>query len=396
MSSEVLTNAPASTTKEFQIAKVLPVVGGHLFHDIYSAIFPTLLPVIIEKLALTLTQAGSLTAIFQLPALLHPLIGYFADKKNLRYLVILAPGVSGTLMSFIGLAPNYATIALLLLGSGISSAAFHSPAPAMIASVSGRKLGLGMGLFMSAGNIAFTIGPLLAVWAVSVWTLEGIYRLAVIGWASSLLLWIQLRNVSAISEKSRGLSNVRPILIRLFLPMTFISLFRHFLLEPLSTYLPTYISQGGASLWLAGGALTIVELAGAAGALSTGQFSDRFNRKHILVVATLIPALLLGIFPFVNGWLMIPLLLLLGLSALSAAPVLLAIVQEQLPHNRAVGNGMYMFITFLLRPLATLSIGWMGDHFGLQQAFFWGAIISLLALPAVLALPKAPQPAGTD
>lgn len=396
MTIEPIAVAPAAQSTEFQTAKVLPVVGGHLFHDIYSAIFPTILPVIIEKLALTLTQAGSLTAIFQLPALLHPIIGYFADKKNMRYLVILAPGVSGMLMSFIGLAPNYLTVALLLLGSGISSAAFHSPAPAMIASVSGKKLGLGMGLFMSAGNIAFTIGPLLAVWAVSTWTLEGIYRLAVIGWASSLLLWFQLRNVAAISEKSGGLGDVRPILVKLFLPLTFVSLFRHFLLEPLSTYLPTYISQGGGSLWIAGGALTIVELAGAAGALSTGQFSDRFNRKTILVAATLIPSLLLAIFSFADGWVMIPLLLLLGFSALSAAPVLLAIVQEQLPHNRAIGNGMYMFITFLLRPLATLSIGWIGDQIGLQRAFFWGALISLLALPAVFALPKTSKPAAQD
>ncbi len=321
---------------------------------------------------MSLTQAGSLTAIFQLPALLHPLIGYFADKKNLRYLVILAPGISGTLMSVIGLAPDYTTLALLLLGSGISSAAFHSPAPAMIASVSGRKLGLGMGLFMAGGNIAFTIGPLLAVWAVSVWTLEGIYRLAVIGWASSLLLWIQLRNVSASSEKSNGLSLVRPMLVRLFLPLTFITLFRHFLLEPLSTYLPTYISQGGASLWMAGGALTIVELAGAAGALSTGQFSDRINRKQILVVSTLLPALLLVGFTFAQGWLRIPLLILLGFSALSAAPVLLAIVQEQLPHNRSVGNGLYMFITFLLAPSGDAQHRLAGRSFWLAAGIFMG------------------------
>jgi len=395
MTSEVLTTTQPSR-KDFQIAKVLPVVGGHLFHDIYSAIFPTLLPVIIQKLALSLTQAGSLTAIFQLPALLHPIIGYFADKKNLRYFVILAPGISGTLMSLIGLAPNFATVALLLLGSGISSAAFHSPAPAMIASVSGRKLGLGMGMFMAAGNIAFTIGPLLAVWAVSVWTLEGIYRLSVIGWASSLLLWIQLRNVSASSDKSNGLKEIQPLLLKLFLPMTFISLFRHFLLEPLSTYLPTYISQGGASLWMAGGALTILEAAGAVGALSTGQFSDRFNRKTILVAATLVPGVLLVIFSQVKGWWMVPLLLLLGLTALSAPPVMLAIVQEQLPDHRAVGNGLYMFLTFLLRPLATLSIGWMGDQLGLQQAFLYGALISLLALPAVLALPRPPLASGQD
>ncbi len=389
MTDDIILSTSIEEITEFQTAKALPVAAGHFFLDIYSAIFPTVLPLIIEKLALTFTQAGWLSALYQLPALIHPVIGYFADKKNLRYLVILTPGISGTLMSLIGLAPNYLTLALFLFGSGLASVAFHSPSPAMVARVSGRKLGLGMGYFMAAGNLAFTVGPLLGVWAVSTWTLEGIYRLSVIGWAASLLLWIQLRHLSAVSEKPGSVGVIRPMLFRLFFPLAMINFFRHFVLEPLSTYLPTYINLGGASLWAAGISFSIVYLAGAIGSLLAGRYSDRLDRKLVLVGTLFASALLLVVFTFVKGWATIPLLFLLGFTANSADPVLLAIVQEQLPNNRSTGNSIYMLFSFAMRPIATLAIGWLGDQAGLQSAFLWGALISLFTLPAVLALPKA-------
>ena len=77
----------------------------------------------------------------------------------------------------------------------------------------------------------------------------------------------------------------------------------------------------------------------------------------------------------------------LGFTALSTTPVLLAMVQEHLPNNRAVGNGIFMLISFALRPIAILAVGYMGDRLGLRTAFTWSALISLLAVPAIFALP---------
>ncbi len=147
-----------TTRQEFQMGQVIPIVAGHFIHDTYTAFVAPLLPVIIDKLSLSLTQAGSLTAFMQFPGLLNPFIGYLADNISLRYFVILAPAVSATLISSLGFADSYFALALILLVTGVSIAAFHAPAPAMIANVSGKQVGKGMSLFMAGGELGRTLG----------------------------------------------------------------------------------------------------------------------------------------------------------------------------------------------------------------------------------------------
>lgn len=383
-------NAPSSSQageEHFETGQVLTISAGHFVHDVYTAFVSPLLPLIIEKLSISLTLAGSLTAFLQLPGLLNPFIGYLADKISLRFFVILAPAVTATLISMMGFAPNYLALAAILLATGVSVAAFHAPAPAMIAEVSHQKVGQGMSFFMAGGELGRTIGPLLAVWAVSVWTLDGIYRLMVLGWAASLVLFIRFRSIPAPVSTGGSLRAALPSLKTLFLPLLFVTFFRNFLVAGLSVYLPTFMNMEGASLMAAGGALSIYQFAGAAGALSSGALSDRLGRKPVLVASAVVTTAVFLFFLNVQGWPQMILLLILGFANLSSAPVLMAIVQEHLPEHRAVGNGLYMFMAFLMQLLTILLVGLMGDNFGLRTSFFWSGLISLLAVPAILLLP---------
>ncbi len=377
-----------SKEAEFQTEQVLTIVGGHFVHDVFSAFLSPLLPLIIERLSLSLTLAGSLWGFIQIPALLNPFIGYLADRVSLRYFVILSPAVTATLMSCLGLAPSYLALAILLFTAGVSVAAFHAPAAPMIARISGHRLGKGMSLFMAGGELGRTVGPLLAVWAVSTWTLDGLYRMMVLGWAASLVLYWRLRNIPARSDKRQNLRAMLPAARRLFVPLLGVIIPRQVMLTALAVYLPTFMSMEGASLWVAGASLSVWELAGVGGALMGGTLSDRLGRKAVLLVVIISSALLMLVFLNVSGWLFGLVLLALGFTSLSSAPVILAIVQEHFPHNRAMANGLYMSMTFLVRPLAALAIGWLGDNFGLRLAFFWTAVISLLAIPAIFLLPQ--------
>ena len=167
-------SSPNEETGKFEDGQVLTIVGGHFVHDTYTAFVPTLLPLIIEKLSLTLTQAGTLAAIQQLPAVFNPFIGYLADRVSLRYFVILAPAITATTISSMGFAQDFYGLMVLLFITGISVAAFHAPAPAMVARISGARVGKGMSWFMAGGELGRTVGPLVAVWCMR--TLQLKYR----------------------------------------------------------------------------------------------------------------------------------------------------------------------------------------------------------------------------
>ncbi len=374
--------------QSFHTQDVLSIAWGHLTHDTYSAFVSPLLPLLIEKLSLSLTQVGALTAVSQLPAVLNPFIGYLADRLNVRLFVVLAPAATATLVSALGLMPTYASAIVLLLVMGVSVAAFHAPAPAVVARVAGDETGKGMSWFMAAGEMGRTLGPLLAVWAVAQRGLEGMWPVMLLGWGSSALLFWRLHGVDVRLPRQTGLRAIVPRLGRVFLPLIWVILFRNMLSVEITMYMPTFLQQRGAALWMAGGAVSILEAAGVAGALFSGPLSDRLGRKPVLSAAIGGAALAMLFFVQAQGWLMFPLLLLLGFSMLSTQPVFLAIVQDHFPEHRSVANGLYMSTAFLLRSAALFLVGFLGDHLGLETVYLLGAGLGLLAVPAVWLLPE--------
>ena len=141
----------AERSGKFQYGRILLICMGHFVHDIYSAFIAPLLPILIDKLGLSLLMAGSLPVFMQSPSLLGPFIGYLADRFSVRYLVIFAPAITATLATLIGFMPTYGTAALLLFCVGVNIMAFHAPAPAMIAHVAGDKVGPRHELFHGIG-----------------------------------------------------------------------------------------------------------------------------------------------------------------------------------------------------------------------------------------------------
>ncbi|MFZ2096743.1 MAG: MFS transporter [Anaerolineales bacterium] len=369
----------------------MTIISAHFIHDTYSAFLAPLLPNLIEKLSLSYTQAGSLSAITQLPSLLNPIIGYLDDKVSLRIFVILAPAITATTMSCLGIAPNYPSLVILLFITGLSISAFHAPAPAMIARASGHQVGRGMSYYMAAGELGRTVGPLLASWGLLTFTLGKMYPIAILGWIASLAIFIRFKGLPVHVEKQTGFREILPTASRLFLPLIGIIFFRSFLITGLGLYLPTLLEGEGATVWKAGITLAIYQFAGVVGAVLGGTISDRLGRKPVLfIISLLAPMMVLG-FLLTHGWLTIPVLILAGLFGLSSQPITLAIVQDQLPNHRSAGNGFFMAISFICLSLSAVGIGMLGDRIGLRQAFLWTAISGFLVIPLVILLPRSPN-----
>jgi len=276
--------------------------------------------------------------------------------------------------------------------AGVSNAAIHAVATVLTGTLAGNQLGKGMSFWMVGGELGRTLGPLILVSAISYLTYDGLPWLMLGGIFVSVFLNFQLKNSTTVPV-SNGTSLPWAIVLRKMGPVMvpiFILLFsRAMMMATLTTFLPTFLTSEGASLWVAGASLSILEAAGVAGAFLAGSLSDRFGRRTILSISFLASPVVMILFLQTHGIFQIPLLIIMGFFAISAPPVLLAIVQENFQDNRSFANGIFMAINFALMSLAVLVVGSISDISSLRFTFYLSSFVVLIGLPFIRLLPKS-------
>jgi MFS transporter, FSR family, fosmidomycin resistance protein len=383
---------PKTIEKDFQAGGVALVSTTHAIHDTYTAFLPALLPVLIQKFTLTNTLAGLLSLFLQIPSLLQPVIGHIADRKNLELLVIFTPAITGAAMSLLGIAPSYGIAAFLLVIAGISSAMLHAVGPVLGSALSGAKIGRGMSFWMVGGELGRAVGPILVVTIISYLSVGHLPWLMLAGVLLSAVLFSKLGSLSTKPAEGKVSIPLKSALFQMrkvMLPLVALLFARSMVSATLTTFLPTFLTNEGSSLWVAGASLTILEVAGMLGAFLAGSFSDRFGRRRMLAISFTATPVLMLLFIFASNSLRIPLLVLLGFFAISVVPVIMAIVLENAPENRSLANGIYMAASFILNALSILLVGFLSDLVDLRFTFIISAVLLPIGLPFIFFLPKS-------
>lgn len=373
---------------QFQTGNIFLLSLCHLVHDVYSAFLAPLLPFLIEKFSLTLTQAGFLSTVMQLPALMNPYIGKLADRISVRYFIILAPASTAVPMSLLGVAPSYGVLLLLMFVTGVSVSLFHVPAPVMVYKLSGAKTGRGMSFYMTGGELARMLGPIVVIGAVSLWGLEGYFPVMVVGVLASFVMYFMFKDMP-ITVKPKQKISIRKTCIEMkgiLLPLSGILVVRGFMHACLTAFLPLFIIQQSGNIWLAGIALSLFEGAGVVGILLVGSLSDRLGRKRLLSFCLVVAPVAMLLFSRTSGTLQMFFLLVTGFSLLSITPVMLAMIQEYSKDGSSAANGVFMMISFLARSAVVVLVGFIADMVGLEQTYLFCGLLGLLGIPFVLSI----------
>ncbi|MGD8779175.1 MAG: MFS transporter [Ignavibacteria bacterium] len=373
---------------KFQTGNVILISIAHMLHDIFSSFLAPILPLLIDKLKFSYSLAGLLTIFQRGSSLLNPFIGLIADKLPVRYLLIVSPAITAIVMSLLGSAPHYIVLVILLLIMGVSASLFHVPAPVMIRKIAGTKVGKAMSFFMLGGEFARSLGPLVILGSVSVWGLEGTWKLIPFGIAASVVLYFKLSKIKISDEfrKDKAEISIKKTLISympLFIGITGVSFFNSLVKASMTYFLPTFITAKGESVWLGGISFSILQFAGAAGTLVSGTISDKVGRRTTLFIATIVSPVLMLLFIYVDGVLMFVLLILLGVFLFGTTPVMMAEINDLKSERPAFLNGIYMTINFGAGAITIMIIGALGDLLGLEESFLISALLGFAAIPFV-------------
>lgn len=390
-SSGSSSGSSGGSPSEFKRAPILVVSFGHLVQDTYASFLAPFLPLIIDKFSLSITMGGMLAVILRAPSLFNPIIGLLADKWNLRWPFILAPGLAAVCMSCLGLAPHYAWLCLLLLVTGVCSSVYHVVGPAVMAVSSGPHIGKGMGYWMTSGEMARAVGPLMAVVAITWLGFENSWGLVIIGLAATVFLYVHLKDVDSRSDAAdrgsllQSWRHIRHVMVPLF----FLLVSRGLTLPVIISYLPVYLVGEGMSPARAGLWLVALEAVGTAGAFVGGGLSDRLGRKPLIALCMGVAPLAMLAFVYAGPVLRYFILPVLGVSVFSSAPVLLAVLQDNATRYRSTATGFYMATTYGVAALMIVFSGRLADLLGFDAALTVCAIGAMAFLPALFFLPTA-------
>lgn len=374
--------------------KILALSASHMVNDTFQAIIPTLAPYFVEKFAISTTMIGMGTVAQQLPSILQIFIGRIADKKNLKYWMIFAPLVTSIVLSCLSIAPFYSLVILMIFISGISSAVFHSIAPVCCGKLGNNHLGRSMSIFMVGGEIGRVLGPLMVISALSFLTMQQLPWLMVIGFAATAIFFVLLRDIPFVPteleegnhpiELKDAIRKITPVM----LVICGILFTRNFLITGMSSYLTLFQTQRGINLSLASISLSLMQIAGALGALLGGTLSDFFGRRKMLLFGYLLTPIATILFVKSPIGLSFVFLMILGFTNISMYPILMIIVQEQFPEFRAFALGIFQTANFIFYSIDVTIMGKVSNQYGISTAYMIGALIMLIGTPLLLLVPR--------
>jgi len=378
--------------KNFRRGEVYTISFAHMFHDIFSSFLAPILPLLIQRLGISLSLASFLDIARKIPSLFNPFLGLMAERRDVKYFVILTPAITAISMCLLGITSSYFVALLLLFIAGISATLFHIPSPAMIKIASGEQTGKGMSWFMVGGESARTIGPLIVTGAISLWGFEGIYRLIPIGVLASFFLWYKLKDfqVEDFSAKKIEKGDTKEVLKKVASFFTILGtymLFNAGTKSAVTLFLPLFLTKHGFSIYEAGISLSVLQFFGIMGTFFSGHFSDKIGRKNMLFISALGTTISMILFIYFNSFALFPILAILGFFLFTPNPVMMAAVQDTNTGKPTFVNSIYMGINFGISSIVVFLVGYFADIFNLDDVYKVCTLFTFLSLFIILFLP---------
>jgi FSR family fosmidomycin resistance protein-like MFS transporter len=372
--------------------KVVFVLAGiHFLVDGFSNIYAPLLPLLIPQLDLSLAAAGTLQMGFQLANSVAQLaFGHIADRWRPRVLLLVGPVVTIALLTLIGVATGFWTLAAILVVGGFGVAAFHPPAAALAHLSGGSRRGLAMSVHITGGSLGFALGPLVFAPFAAAWGLTWTPLLMLPGLLILLPLLMNIPPIERLQERHEvhGFSALRPYAQPLTL-LYLIVVLRTLTAMSFSTYMPVMLTRQGMTLGEAGTASGLYLFASSAGGFLGGPAADRWGARAVIFwsLATSVPFMAAA--PLFSGWTFVAIVSVGGFLMQSTLPVNVTFAQTIAPISAATVSSLMLGFAFGSAGLNIPFVGMLADRIGIEYTLVVMAFTPLLA--AVLAWPL---PAG--
>lgn len=318
-------------------------------------------------------------ATFLTAALVAPLWGRLADLYGRKLMLIRASLGMAVAMSLIGMATDVWQLVFLRLLTGLLGG-YASGSTVLVATQTPKaRTGWALGTLASgimAGNlvgplIGGALPPLIGI-RQTFWLAGGVIFITFL--ATSFFIKEEWRPAKSKTGKLGGgwsaIPDKRPIIVMLLAGM--LLMLANMSIEPIITvYVAQLVDNPSHVTMVAGIVMSAAALGSILSASRLGKLADRIGHWNVIVAALGVSALLLIPQAFVTeGWQLVVLRFLMGLSLGGLLPCITSVIRHNVP-DRVSGTilGYATSSQYAGQVIGPLAGGFVGGHFGMRAVF---------------------------
>ena len=382
-----------------QIKRLSAIAFGHFSIDVLSSSIALILTVLSAKFELSISQIGLAAMIYTFAgSLTQPFFGILADYMRGRWLGAISVTWTALFYGLAAFMPNYPLLVTCLTIGALGSGLFHPVGMINAAAAGGPYPATATSIFFLLGQSGLALGPIVAGFVLQSMNIEvGMPLMALGALPAVLVMAVYLSSPMMVASKGKapalsaptGQSNVARRALWVGIAFMLVITLRVTTSQSLVTLLPKYFADLGYQPALYGSMIGIFSLGAAIGTFVGGYLGDRYSRRNLLFVATLLSVPFSYGLLHTTGWLFWPLAFLAGALLNVPHSVLVVMAQEFLPKRQGMMGGAALGFTFASGAVMAWIASWFADLVGLAPVLSILAFVPIGAALSALTLPAA-------
>ncbi len=366
---------------------------SHISMDLTGTALPAMMPFFKNTLHLSYTGVGTVIMVSHLTSsIIQPFFGYLSDRIEIKRLLPLSVILTYLGFSFVGLAPSFVVLLILVTICGMGVAVYHPEGMKIVHYLTGSRKAVGMSFFQVGGNFGLALGPLLVTYALEFANLPGTLFFLIIGIPIfAILLFLDKELTLPMKNEKVDLPKkevtvspaAKPGAWRSMSLLVFAVTMRSWAHMGLVTFLPFYyihVLQGDAIT--AGRLVFVFLMGGVVGTLLGAVIAERVGHKFYFCLSMILTVPLLFLFLRVSGIWLFFILFLSGLVLISSFSVTIVMGQTILRNRLGMASGLMMGFVIGVGGVGAGFLGMIADSWGIP------AVLNLITyMPAIGFIP---------